>query len=82
MLKCDEATTEHFDRLMAVNVRGTLLCYKYAGKQMIAQGRGGRIIGAFPLCSPQFFLSGTEEHFQGLVQWLENRVISSLYVVP
>jgi hypothetical protein len=23
-----------------------MLCYKYAAKQMIAQGRGGRIIGA------------------------------------
>jgi meso-butanediol dehydrogenase / (S,S)-butanediol dehydrogenase / diacetyl reductase len=31
---------------MTVNARGTMLCYKYAGKQMIAQGRGGRIIGA------------------------------------
>jgi len=31
---------------MAVNARGTMLCYKHAGKQMIAQGRGGRIIGA------------------------------------
>ena len=31
---------------MAINARGTLLCYKYAAAQMIAQGRGGRIIGA------------------------------------
>ncbi|KAI9435571.1 hypothetical protein H4582DRAFT_1817593 [Lactarius indigo] len=37
-------TVESFDRLMAVNTRGTMLCYKHAGKQMIAQGRGGRII--------------------------------------
>ncbi len=37
---------------MAVNARGTMLCYKHAGKQMIAQGRGGRIIGAFPLGAP------------------------------
>ena len=35
---------------MAVNARGTMLCYKHSGKQMIAQGRGGRIIGAhYPL---------------------------------
>jgi hypothetical protein len=34
---------------MAVNARGTMLCYKHAGKQMIAQGRGGRIIGAYYL---------------------------------
>ncbi|KAF8258248.1 hypothetical protein EI94DRAFT_1623656 [Lactarius quietus] len=41
-----KATVEGFDRLMAVNARGTMLCYKHAGKQMIAQGRSGRIIGA------------------------------------
>ncbi|CAK5274104.1 unnamed protein product [Mycena citricolor] len=35
-----------WDRVMAVNIRGTFLCYKYAGRQMVAQGRGGRIIGA------------------------------------
>ncbi|KAI9465840.1 hypothetical protein BJY52DRAFT_1183399 [Lactarius psammicola] len=38
------STVENFDRLMAVNARGTMLCYKHAGKQMIAQGHGGRII--------------------------------------
>jgi len=40
------ATVENFDRLMAVNARSTFLCYKHAARQMIAQGRGGRIIGA------------------------------------
>lgn len=40
------ATVEDFDRLMAVNARSTFLCYKLAARQMIAQGRGGRIIGA------------------------------------
>jgi NAD(P)-dependent dehydrogenase (short-subunit alcohol dehydrogenase family) len=44
-----KVTVESFDRLMAVNARGTMLCYKHAGKQMIAQGRGGRIIGAYDL---------------------------------
>ena len=39
---------------MAVNARGTMLCYKHAGKQMISQGRGGRIIGAFLLSPPIF----------------------------
>ncbi|KAF8982010.1 hypothetical protein BDQ17DRAFT_1262536, partial [Cyathus striatus] len=37
---------DQLDRLYAVNVRGTFLCYKYAALQMIKQGRGGRIIGA------------------------------------
>ena len=31
---------------MAVNARGTFLCYKHAAIQMVVQGRGGRIIGA------------------------------------
>jgi NAD(P)-dependent dehydrogenase (short-subunit alcohol dehydrogenase family) len=39
------ATVEKFERMMAVNVRSTMMCYKYAAKQMIAQGRGGRILG-------------------------------------
>ena len=43
-----QVTVESFDQLMAVNARGTMLCYKHAAKQMIAQGRGGRIIGAYP----------------------------------
>jgi len=41
-----DSTVEDFDRLMAVNARSTFLCYKYAARQMIAQGRGGRIVGA------------------------------------
>ncbi|KAH8996662.1 hypothetical protein EDB92DRAFT_1514984 [Lactarius akahatsu] len=41
-----DTTVESFDHHMAVNARGTMLCYKHAAKQMIAQGRGGRIIGA------------------------------------
>jgi NAD(P)-dependent dehydrogenase (short-subunit alcohol dehydrogenase family) len=45
-LKKDHAATvENFERMMAVNVRSTMMCYKYAAKQMIAQGRGGRILG-------------------------------------
>ncbi|KAI9465834.1 hypothetical protein BJY52DRAFT_1242930, partial [Lactarius psammicola] len=48
-----DSTVENFDRLMAVNARGTMLCYKHAGKQMIAQGRGGRIIGACSLAGKQ-----------------------------
>jgi NAD(P)-dependent dehydrogenase (short-subunit alcohol dehydrogenase family) len=40
------ASAEEWDRVMSVNARGPFLCYKYAGLQMIKQGRGGRIIGA------------------------------------
>lgn len=35
-----------FERTYSVNVRGTFLCYKYAAVQMVAKGRGGRLIGA------------------------------------
>ena len=45
------ASVAAFDKQMAVNARGTMLCYKYAAKQMIDQGRGGRIIGAYDLTS-------------------------------
>ena len=65
MLKGDKATAEDFDRLMAVNARGTMLCYKYAGKQMIAQGHGGRIIGTLSYCPPIFYRELTDI-FRGL----------------
>ncbi|KZP26769.1 NAD(P)-binding protein [Athelia psychrophila] len=41
-----ETTAEDFDRIFNINVKGVFFCYKYAGLQMVAQGRGGRIIGA------------------------------------
>ncbi|KAF9260799.1 short chain oxidoreductase [Marasmius fiardii PR-910] len=41
-----EMTAEQWDKVFAINSRGTFLCYKYAAIQMIKQGRGGRIIGA------------------------------------
>ncbi|KAJ3981858.1 hypothetical protein F5890DRAFT_1416875 [Lentinula detonsa] len=39
-------TTEDWDKIFAVNMRGVFLSYKYAARQMIAQGNGGRILGA------------------------------------
>jgi len=41
-----DTPVEQLDALYNVNVRGTFLCYKHAAKQMIKQGKGGRIIGA------------------------------------
>ncbi|KAF7341596.1 L-2,3-butanediol dehydrogenase [Mycena sanguinolenta] len=35
-----------WDHTFEINVRGTFLCYQHAARQMMAQGRGGRIIGA------------------------------------
>lgn len=39
-----EITRADYDRLFAVNVAGTLFCMQAAAKQMITQGRGGKII--------------------------------------
>ncbi|KAK7685995.1 hypothetical protein QCA50_010806 [Cerrena zonata] len=40
------ATTEDFHRVININLLGVTLCFQYAARQMIKQGRGGRIIGA------------------------------------
>ncbi|KAJ7699209.1 hypothetical protein B0H17DRAFT_1006169 [Mycena rosella] len=48
-----EITSEEWDRVMSINARGPFLCYKYAGLQMIEQGRGGRIIGASSIAGKQ-----------------------------
>jgi meso-butanediol dehydrogenase/(S,S)-butanediol dehydrogenase/diacetyl reductase len=39
-----QMTDEGFDRTIAVNLRGVFLCMRAAGRQMLAQGGGGRII--------------------------------------
>lgn len=42
------ADLKAFERIWTTNVLGTLLCYKYAAKQMVKQGSGGRIVGTCP----------------------------------
>ncbi|TFK31534.1 NAD-binding protein [Crucibulum laeve] len=45
-----ETTIEEWERVFAVNVKGTLLCYKAAAREMIKNPeKGGRIIGACSL---------------------------------
>ncbi|KAI0727477.1 NAD-binding protein [Fomitopsis betulina] len=41
-----ETTNEEWDRVVSINLKGVMLCYRYAAIQMVKQGRGGRIIGA------------------------------------
>jgi meso-butanediol dehydrogenase/(S,S)-butanediol dehydrogenase/diacetyl reductase len=41
-----ETTAEDLRRTLDVNVLGVFHCYRAAARQMIAQGRGGRLIGA------------------------------------
>ncbi|KAJ7163974.1 hypothetical protein C8R43DRAFT_989366 [Mycena crocata] len=46
-----DTSIEEWERVHAVNVTGTFVCYKAAAKAMIAQGRGGIIIGASSLAA-------------------------------
>ncbi|KAH9003890.1 hypothetical protein EDB86DRAFT_2798536, partial [Lactarius hatsudake] len=67
-------TVESFGRSMAVKARGTMLCYEHAGRHMIAQCRGRRIIGrssrsntnTTPNIIPAY--SATEFAVRGLMQ--------------
>ncbi|KAJ7811396.1 hypothetical protein B0H14DRAFT_1471801 [Mycena olivaceomarginata] len=45
-----DADVEKWEQLWEINIRGVLLCYKYAARQMVKQGAGGRIIGASSMC--------------------------------
>ncbi|KAF9440862.1 NAD(P)-binding protein [Macrolepiota fuliginosa MF-IS2] len=49
----ESGSEEAWDQVMGINARGTFLCYKYAAKAMIVQGRGGRIIGASSVAGKQ-----------------------------
>jgi NAD(P)-dependent dehydrogenase (short-subunit alcohol dehydrogenase family) len=44
---------ERWEKLMSINLGGVFLCYKHAAKQMLKQGRGGRIIGASSVAGKQ-----------------------------
>lgn len=39
-----EMTVEEWDRVFAVNVKGTMLCCQAVGRQMVARGAAGRIV--------------------------------------
>ncbi|KAJ7587104.1 NAD-binding protein [Mycena floridula] len=46
-----DTTMEEWNRTLEINAGGVFLCYKHAAKQMILQGRGGRMIGAASIAS-------------------------------
>jgi NAD(P)-dependent dehydrogenase (short-subunit alcohol dehydrogenase family) len=50
------ATMEDWDLVYNLNAKGVFLCYQYAAKAMIKQGRGGRIIGACSVAGKQGWL--------------------------
>lgn len=48
------AAEKQWDEVLRINTKGVFFCYKYAAKQMVAQGRpGGRIIGASSFAGKQ-----------------------------
>ncbi|KAG8720532.1 hypothetical protein FRC09_009429 [Ceratobasidium sp. 395] len=46
-----DTTVSEWNLNMNVNALGALLCYRSAARQMIKQGRGGRLIGASTVCA-------------------------------
>ncbi|KAK7692419.1 hypothetical protein QCA50_004044 [Cerrena zonata] len=68
-----DCTAEDFHRVLNVNLLGVVFCYQYAAKQMIKQGRGGRIIGACSGAGKQgvfdmAFYSASKAGVRGLTQ--------------
>ncbi|KAF7325394.1 hypothetical protein MVEN_02628800 [Mycena venus] len=45
-----DADIQDWEKGWDVNIKGVLLCYKYAACQLVKQGNGGRIIGASSIC--------------------------------
>ena len=84
-----EVSAEQFDKLMAVNLRGVFLCYTAAARQMIAQGDGGKIIGAASIAAHKGFgllghYSASKFAVRGLTQaaaqeWAEHGITVNAY---
>lgn len=84
-----DVSPEEYDQVHRVNGRGLFLCYTEAARQMIKQGRGGKIIGAssiaghkgFPLlgvyCSSKF---GVRALTQAAAQeWAQHGITVNAY---
>jgi meso-butanediol dehydrogenase / (S,S)-butanediol dehydrogenase / diacetyl reductase len=80
---------DDFDRLLAVNLRGVFLCYTAAARQMIAQGGGGKIIGAASIAAHKGFgmlghYSASKFAVRGLTQaaaqeWAQHGITVNAY---
>ncbi|KLO12338.1 NAD(P)-binding protein [Schizopora paradoxa] len=47
MQQIQDVVEEDWDKLISINLRGAMLCVKYAAQQMILQGKGGCILGLY-----------------------------------
>jgi len=80
---------DEWDQVMAVNLRGTFLCYQAAAKQMIKQGGGGKIIGAASIVAFRPFAllahySASKWAVRGLTQaaameWAKHKITVNAY---
>jgi meso-butanediol dehydrogenase/(S,S)-butanediol dehydrogenase/diacetyl reductase len=84
-----DVTPEDFDWLMSINLRGVFLCYTAAARQMIAQGGGGKIIGAASIAAHKGFAmlghySASKFAVRGLTQaaaqeWAQHGITVNAY---
>src|ERR1700693_3801862 len=58
-----EMTTEFFDRVLGINLRGLVFMSKAAGLQMVKQGRGGKIVNIASIDSVHPSLSGLAAYY-------------------
>ncbi|KAI9056938.1 NAD-P-binding protein [Trametes sanguinea] len=54
-----DMAVEEYDNIMAVNARSVMLAIKHAGRHMVKQGKGGRIIAAASLAAKQGVATGS-----------------------
>ena len=62
-----EITVEDWDRVMAVNTRSVMLCFKHGARQMVTQGRGGRLIGGSHTCLGPKVLTLKDNHLRSVL---------------
>ncbi|MBA2691604.1 MAG: acetoin reductase [Rubrobacter sp.] len=84
-----DVSPEDLDRMLAVNVRGVVLCCQAAARQMIEQGSGGKIIGAASIAAHKGFgllghYSASKFAVRGLTQaaaqeWAEHGITVNAY---
>jgi len=74
-----DLTLEKWQRVIDVNLTGTFLCYRAAARQLLKQGKGGRIIGASSMDGKRGF-AGTGDYcaskfgIRGLTQSLASEL--------
>ncbi|CAE6511264.1 unnamed protein product [Rhizoctonia solani] len=72
-----ELSDEQLDKLLGINLKGTLYCYRAAAVQMIKQGQGGRIIGASSIAEPKFGVRALTQ--TAALEWGQHNITVNAY---